>query len=423
MTKINFLPGDFKRSVAKAGPLILLNRYFEQNPYLTDDGASLLARPGMRRFVDVGQGPIRGLASEAGSFDGDLFAVGYDTLYRIDNTGAVSTCGNGLYNPSTGFISMAITAKIGDDVPEYLFLADGRNLWLYIDNGYALNTLSGSPANTNEVRIDNTYYKFTSGSVNAGTPAGTSANPWLVAAGLTDAESFENLAACINADGAAGTQYSTSATENIVAMAISTSASNMVVRAKVAGPTGNGIVTTETGAGLTWSSGGTLAGGGSPTFTQVKVPDDVGAIDVAVVNSYVIVVPVQGGTINGRFYWIEPGETTIDPLNFATAESSPDELYGVKVLGDQFWLPGPTTTEVWYPTGDPETPMRRMQGVVFNRGTWQQTAGTLGSSLILCDTNGSVWQLQGGQPKRISSPDIAEQIREAIEYQQKFPLL
>ena len=37
---------------------------------------------------------------------------------------------------------MAITANIGD-TPEYLWLADGRNLWLYVENGYAQNTVDG----------------------------------------------------------------------------------------------------------------------------------------------------------------------------------------------------------------------------------------------------------------------------------------
>src|SRR3546814_4200351 len=100
----------------------------------------------------------------------------------------------------------------------------------------------------------------------------------------------------------------------------------------------------------------------------------MGVIDVAVINSYVIVIPVQEDGYQGRFYWIDPGEIVVDPLNFATAERSPDGIYGVEVFGDQFWLPGESTTEVWYVTGDAGAPMRRLQGVVSDRGSWQNTA-------------------------------------------------
>src|SRR3546814_18260491 len=105
----------------------------------------------------------------------------------------------------------------------------------------------------------------------------------------------------------------------------------------------NTIATTETGASLAWSDGATLTGGGSAAVSQVYMPDDMGVIDVAVINSYVIVIPVQEDGYQGRFYWIDPGEIVVDPLNFATAERSPAGIYGVVVFGDQFWLPGERT--------------------------------------------------------------------------------
>ena len=43
---------------------------------------------------------------------------------------------------------------------------------------------------------------------------------------------------------------------------------------------------------------------------------------------------VQGADKNGRFYWIEPGEHVIDPLNFATAERLPDPVLSVRAVGD-----------------------------------------------------------------------------------------
>src|SRR3546814_1160625 len=84
----------------------------------------------------------------------------------------------------------------------------------------------------------------------------------------------------------------------------------------------NTIATTETGASLAWSDGATLTGGGSAAVSQVYMPDDMGVIDVAVINSYVIVIPVQEDGYQGRFYWIDPGEIVVDPLNRSEEHTS-----------------------------------------------------------------------------------------------------
>jgi hypothetical protein len=398
---------------------MLKNRYFEQNPFLTDDGSALLARPGMRRLMYLGPGPIRGLHSEAGAFSGDLFVASGANLYRLTNELVDTELYTGLFSPEKGFVNMAITAEIGE-TPEYLFVADGSALLVYIANGYAHSTLSGTPANTDVVRIDGTYYSFTNGSVDAGTPDGSSGNPWLVALGTTSTEAFTNLYDAINASGTAGTQYSTALTEHTTVDASSHTSTAVTVRAKILGAGGNTIVTTETGAALAWSGGGTLTGGGGDVVLQVQMPDDIGVIDVAVINSYVIVIPAQTDGFQGRFYWIEPGEIVVDPLNFATAERSPDGVYGVEVFGDQFWLPGESTTEVWYVSGDAATPMQRLQGVVLDRGSWQNTAQALHETLFLVDADGGVFTASGGSPQRISTPDIEEQIRTAISLQQGY---
>src|SRR5690606_2142383 len=125
---------------------------------------------------------------------------------------------------------------------------------------------------------------------------------------------------------------------------------------------------------IDWSQGGTLAGGGDPSWTQVATPDDVGIVSLGYIASYVVAAPAQGQGINGRFFWIDPGETVIDDLDFATAERAPDPISEVVVFGDQFWLPGADTTEVWYFSGNEESPVLRMQGVVFDRGAWEGTA-------------------------------------------------
>jgi hypothetical protein len=157
-------------------------------------------------------------------------------------------------------------------------------------------------------------------------------------------------------------------------------------------------------------------GGGGDYVTVVATPDDVGPISVGYIASYVVVIPAQGEGINGRFWWINPGETTIDPLDFATAERAPDPVFSVVVFADQFWLPGSNTTEVWYFTGNVDSPVLRLQGVTFDRGTWQGAAIAVKESMVIVDSDGGVFQIAGGL-KRISNPSIEQRIRESIQFQ------
>lgn len=414
MVDIPLSRSDYFRGVAKEARIRTRNRYFEQNPVLTQQQAALLARMGMRRWLYVGDGPIRGIYSQPGSFDDALFVVSYDQLWRVDKDGTRTLIGTIPSVSLKGFVSMAATSNIGE-TPAYLFVASGAALMCYIENGFARGTISGSPANNDVVRVDLMYYRFTNGSVDAGTPDGSNANPWLVALGSSDADAWRNLAGAFGASGIAGAEYSTPTVAN-PQIQVQGYASNLVnVRATLVGALGNAIITTDTGAGIAWTAG-TLTGGGDPSWTQVETPDDVGIVSVGYIASYVVCVPSQGQGINGRFFWIDPGETIIDPLDFATAERAPDPISGVVVFGDQFWLPGNSTTEVWYFSGNEESPVLRMQGVVFDRGAWEGTAVQVKDSMVIVDTEGAVFQISGGL-KRISRPDIEERIREAIQYQ------
>lgn len=407
---------DYFRGVAKEAQIRTRNRYFEQNPVLTDKQAALIARMGLRRYLYVGEGPIRATYSQSGSFSDALFTASGDALWRVDTDSTITFIGN-LGSPNVqNSVSMAATSNIGE-TPAYLFVATGGALMCYMEDGYALGTISGSPANTNVVRIGAIYYSFTNGSVDAGTPLGTVAFPWLVALGTSDTDAWQNLADAIMNSGVPGTQYSTALVASTEVIVQGNSTTAVSIRATAVGIAGNGVVTTETGAAMDWTAG-TLTGGGGPVWFQVATPDDVGIVSVGYIASHVVCVPAQGQGINGRFFWIDPGETTIDPLDFATAERAPDPISEVVVFGDQFWLPGDNTTEVWYFTGNEDSPVLRVQGVVFDRGAWPGTAVQVKESMIIVDSGGGVFQVSGaGGPKRISRPDVEERIREAIQYQ------
>jgi hypothetical protein len=358
------------------------------------------------------------LFDEPGVFDGDLFVVSDDGLFRVRASDGVpvylGTIGGG-----TGDVSFAATAPIGDE-PAHLFIAEGGVLWLYMETAQATGVLeaSGVTANNDTIRIGDVYYKLTTGSVDTGTPDGTSGSPWLVACTTTAATDLGTLYKAINGSGTPGTDYSTDLVRHADVTATGVTSTTLTITANAQGPSGNSIVTTETGTNLSWTNGGTMSGGGITPLSQVATPDDVGAISVAHINSYVIVVPVQAediGTV-GRFYWIKPGEITIDPMDFATAERAPDKLHQVRVYGDLFWLAGQKTVEPWQTIGDLNAPMRRYQGILYDRGSWEGTVVQVKDSLILVDEDGGVFQVAGGQ-QRISTPAVEELIRRAIQLQ------
>jgi hypothetical protein len=98
---------------------------------------------------------------------------------------------------------------LGGWTPSY-----GTNGHPLLRNSIPFNHLiaTGTPNTSDNIRIGNTYYQFTTGNVNAGTPAGTSSNPWLVNRGSNAQQALSNLFKAINASGTPGTDYSTALT-------------------------------------------------------------------------------------------------------------------------------------------------------------------------------------------------------------------
>lgn len=409
---------DWRRSISQTPYIRLRNRYFEQNPTNLAEGSALLTRPALARWISAGSGPNRGGPySQPGSFNDALFVMSNRELYKIDVAGNPTLVGNGFFNDDdfTTRASMAATAAIGT-TPERLFIADGKQLKVYQADTYARGELeaTGAIGNTDTVQIGGVYYQFTNGSVNSGTPAGTSGNPWRVAHSADNRISLDNLRKAVNASGVAGTTYSTALTANASATAISSTASTLFVRASVIGTVGNSVATTETGAHIAWGAT-TLTGGVDDGLSIVDMPEGLAPISVAFIAGYVIVVPAPLEGFKGRFYWIEPGEVTILPLNFATAERSPDPIVSVRTVGDQFALFGTSATEMWYPTGDLLAPFARSQGRVFERGVWEGSDVQIKDTLVLMDTDGVIYRIDGGGPQRISDNSVEERTRRAIK--------
>jgi hypothetical protein len=66
---------------------------------------------------------------------------------------------------------------------------------------------------------------------------------------------------------------------------------------------------------------------------------------------------------NNKFFWTDIRDaTTIDPLSFATAESSADPIISVEVRQGELWFFGPRSYEIWAIDTNPDLPYRYVGG-------------------------------------------------------------
>jgi len=159
---------------------------------------------------------------------------------------------------------------------------------------------------------------------------------------------------------------------------------------------------------------------GAAALQQIAMPDDVAPVSLCVVDEFVFISIEQDlttGHPGDQFYWINPSEVTVDPLNFATAESKPDVLLQVMQLGDQLVLFGKDSTEFWYGTGDADLPFAPIQGRPFDRGVWSGTGVQVNESLIVVGADGRVYDVMAGADP-ISTSGIEERINRAMLIQQ-----
>lgn len=97
-------------------------------------------------------------------------------------------------------------------------------------------------------------------------------------------------------------------------------------------------------------------------FAQITDPDFPGAVTVGYIDGYFVF-----NEPNSQKFWVSQllDGTSVDPLDFASAEGSPDNLVSLIVDHREVWLFGETTVEVWYDAGLPDFPLSRIQGA-FN---------------------------------------------------------
>jgi hypothetical protein len=95
------------------------------------------------------------------------------------------------------------------------------------------------------------------------------------------------------------------------------------------------------------------------TFAQITDPDFPGAVTVGYLDGYFVF-----NEPNSQRVWVTSllDGLSIDPLDFASAEGSPDGLVSLIIDHREAWLFGTNSVEVWYNSGDADFPLTRIQG-------------------------------------------------------------
>ena len=143
-------------------------------------------------------------------------------------------------------------------------------------------------------------------------------------------------------------------------------------------------------------------------FGPITDPDFPGALTV--------------GYLDGYFVFIEPSSqkvwvtslldgTSIDPLEFASAEGSPDNLVSMIVDHREAWLFGTNSVEVYYDAGNADFPLQRIQGAYNEIGcaaTFSVAKLDNGLFWLGADARGQgiVYRSQGYSGQRISTHAI-----------------
>jgi len=97
-------------------------------------------------------------------------------------------------------------------------------------------------------------------------------------------------------------------------------------------------------------------------FAPISDPDFPGATTVGYLDGYFVF-----NEPNSQKIWITSllDGTSVDPLDFASAEGSPDGVVSVLSNFREIWVFGTSSVEVWYNTGASDFPLQRIQGA-FN---------------------------------------------------------
>lgn len=156
----------------------------------------------------------------------------------------------------------------------------------------------------------------------------------------------------------------------------------------------------------------------SNDFEKITDADLPESKTLAVIDSYFIINKDN----SGEFYISAVADgASWNALDFATAESFPDNLLRVIRVAGQLWLFGENTTEIWTNTGASPFPFERIAGSIIDKGIAaphsaleiDNTVYWLGRSP---NGAGSVYRARGFTPERISTQAIDYALQNAGDH-------
>lgn len=149
------------------------------------------------------------------------------------------------------------------------------------------------------------------------------------------------------------------------------------------------------------------------TLTQITDTDFPGSTVVTYLNGYFVFINGQDQKV-----WCTDllDGLSINPLNFASAEASPDPIVSVVANRGELWVFGTQTTEVWYNSGGAGFPFTPMQGVNITTGCISNLTVCIANNTLFWlgqDVNGAriVYRANGYNAERISNHGVEWQMQ------------
>jgi len=151
------------------------------------------------------------------------------------------------------------------------------------------------------------------------------------------------------------------------------------------------------------------------TLTVIADADFPTCNHVTFLDSYFI---VEDRDNVGRFYISNSNDGTAwDTLDFATAESNPDDMYVPLALNDRLWLFGENTSRPYYNSGNVDFPFDPIRNSQLEWGVQAENSVIkAGNEVFWLARNelgaNQIFQGGGQGPKVISNPDIAHELQQ-----------
>ena len=140
-------------------------------------------------------------------------------------------------------------------------------------------------------------------------------------------------------------------------------------------------------------------------FAQITDADFPGAGSVGYLDGYFVF-----NEPDSQKFWVTSllDGTSVDPLDFASAEGYPDNVISLIVDHREIFLFGTTSVEVWYDAGTPDFPLARIQGAFMEVGCEAAySVAKLDNSVFWLGSDargrGIVYRANGYTPARIST--------------------